>query len=622
MANPDDLEPKISHIYREAYRDVSKKMADFTRRHMAKDRRMRRDLKSGKITQAQYAQWVRGQVFIGQQWSNAKASIDLTIKNAMNEANDLVYQKSIGVFVNSANYTAYQIEKDFDGGINFDLYDRKTVSRLILEDPELLPRKRDINGDKLEAWNTKTIANCVSQAIIQGESVDELSKRIARDTNIAAGRSSLLYARTAMTGAQNAGRVERMKEAEEMGIKVQKQWMASLDSRTRDSHAAMDGEIADTNSKFSNGLMYPGDPNGAPAEVYNCRCTLIYRYPEYSDYSKMERTAYIEPGDADYDPDNPHRQYETVKGMNYKQWVSYKQGRAARNEGSAELEVPATLRNLPQYTASYLSEHAGDMGLTVDQQNELKDMLRDMYDHSDTYSFVGSDAVLDIADGGHMKNYFERAGRQISASEEELRIKVSNTLFGVDVRGMDPTQYEKYGFMGSSDTTKMLTTSSADKYGDFCIKFNKDSINDRLTYTFGDSLINIDTGRTLIAGRMGSDTNIAGISLDRMSSSYKRIKSLQKSGNLDASSVATKCISKTGYVEAQVHGMVTKNDISEVWVKHRWNGRQWEQWSDSYDLGVIEQKLKDNGIKMYRYGITMVQDPNTKDWVERVVIVE
>ena len=60
-----------------------------------------------------------------------------------------------------------------------------------------------------------------------------------------------------------------------MGIKVRKEWLATLDGRTRHSHAMLDGEKVDNEKKFSNGCMFPGDPNGPAAEVYNCRCTLI-----------------------------------------------------------------------------------------------------------------------------------------------------------------------------------------------------------------------------------------------------------------------------------------------------------------------------------------------------------
>ncbi len=56
-----------------------------------------------------------------------------------------------------------------------------------------------------------------------------------------------------------------------------KQWDATLDGKTRDSHRMVDGEIRELNEKFSNGLMYPGDPSGGAAEVVNCRCALLQR---------------------------------------------------------------------------------------------------------------------------------------------------------------------------------------------------------------------------------------------------------------------------------------------------------------------------------------------------------
>ena len=65
-----------------------------------------------------------------------------------------------------------------------------------------------------------------------------------------------------------------------MGIEIQKEWVCTHDDRTRPSHLELDGERRDLDEEFSNGLQYPGDPNGDPSEVYNCRCTLVAYLPD------------------------------------------------------------------------------------------------------------------------------------------------------------------------------------------------------------------------------------------------------------------------------------------------------------------------------------------------------
>ena len=88
-------------------------------------------------------------------------------------------------------------------------------------------------------------------------------------------KSTIRYARTMTTGAENAGRINSYKRAENMGIEIEQQWLATLDNRTREEHREMDGEHVKIGEKFSNGCEYPGDPNGDPATVWNCRCSLI-----------------------------------------------------------------------------------------------------------------------------------------------------------------------------------------------------------------------------------------------------------------------------------------------------------------------------------------------------------
>ena len=66
-------------------------------------------------------------------------------------------------------------------------------------------------------------------------------------------------------------------KAKDAGADIVKQWNSALDSRTRDSHVAVDGEIRELDEKFSNGLRFPGDPAGQASEVVNCRCVLLQR---------------------------------------------------------------------------------------------------------------------------------------------------------------------------------------------------------------------------------------------------------------------------------------------------------------------------------------------------------
>jgi hypothetical protein len=65
--------------------------------------------------------------------------------------------------------------------------------------------------------------------------------------------------------------------AKEMGADVAKKWDSTLDGKTRSSHRQVDGEIRELDDKFSNGLMFPGDPSGRAAEVVNCRCSLLQK---------------------------------------------------------------------------------------------------------------------------------------------------------------------------------------------------------------------------------------------------------------------------------------------------------------------------------------------------------
>jgi hypothetical protein len=88
---------------------------------------------------------------------------------------------------------------------------------------------------------------------------------------------AMRIARTEGHRIQVQGTMDACYKAKDVGADVVKQWDSTLDGKTRRSHQKVDGEIRELDEKFSNGLMFPGDPSGGAAEVCNCRCALLQR---------------------------------------------------------------------------------------------------------------------------------------------------------------------------------------------------------------------------------------------------------------------------------------------------------------------------------------------------------
>lgn len=336
------IEKRLKKVYRDAYKELKQELTSFTKRFKAMDTLKKAQVKAGDITKEQYADWRKGQVFIRDRW---KAKVDHASEimlNANREATRIINGECLNVFAENANYEAWLIEKDkaknlgYDdvdafANASFDIYDADTVSMLLRNQPELLPR-REVNGKKDKAWNRINIANAVAQGIIQGDDIDTIAARIAQKTASTNMNAMTRYARTAMTGAQNAGRIETMHRAQKMGIKVQKKWLATLDSRTRDSHAYLDGQVKDVDKPFISLLgkiMYPGDPGAdKPGDIYNCRCTLTYVYPDFADLEGIGND------DPSMRIDNESKQ--SINYMSYQEWKDTKQAKLLNDMNTAK----------------------------------------------------------------------------------------------------------------------------------------------------------------------------------------------------------------------------------------------------------------------------------------------
>lgn len=323
MASPTDLghqwteselaalERRIAQVYSEASAELQERIEEYFRLLEQRDKQMRQLMEQGKITKDQYTQWRLNQIGRGERFEALRDELAERVTQANEVAVSYVNDATPGVYSLNRNYAAYTIEL-VTGDIGFTLFDEATVRRLITERPDLMPyypARRALKRGIDLAYGREQITAAITSSILQGKSIgqiaDDLQSRI-----VGMGRTSAVRAaRTAMTGAQNGGRADSYARARQMGIKLRKEWVATLDERTRHSHRRLDGEIVDDGKRFSNGLMYPGDSSGRPEEIYNCRCTMIAQVEGVDTSDAMRRD-----------------RYGVLPDMTYAQWERQKRG--------------------------------------------------------------------------------------------------------------------------------------------------------------------------------------------------------------------------------------------------------------------------------------------------------
>lgn len=314
------LERRIATLYREAGEELQATIDAYFEQFAKRDEEMKAligTVQNGKEwTEADYKQWRLNQIGRGERYQAMRDKVARRATDANAVAVSYTNDATPGIYSLNRNYAAYTIEQ-VAGNIGFDLWDEQTVKRLMVEQPDLMPyypKDRALKRGIDLAYGKKQITASVTSSILQGKSIKHMADDLQKRITTMSRDSAIRTARTAVTGAQNAGRMDSYAAAEKMGIKLKKEWLATLDSRTRHSHAMLDGERVAQDKKFSNGCRFPGDPQGPPWEIYNCRCTLIAAVEGVDTASAQRRARNPVTGET-----------ELIQNMTYQEWVRSKQ---------------------------------------------------------------------------------------------------------------------------------------------------------------------------------------------------------------------------------------------------------------------------------------------------------
>lgn len=128
------------------------------------------------------------------------------------------------------------------------------------------------------------VRQAISNGLIQGKTNKEMQKILSdiigtvnKDGAKGAMTNALRIVRTETTRTMNAGGYAQSMYLKSKGVEVQRLWSAALDTKTRPTHGALDGQIKEVEEKFCIGsdcAFYPGGFERVENNA-NCRCRVV-----------------------------------------------------------------------------------------------------------------------------------------------------------------------------------------------------------------------------------------------------------------------------------------------------------------------------------------------------------
>ena len=381
------LERRIASVYGEAAKELQETVHNYFRQFEKRDAEMKEligTVVNGKEwTERDYKQWRLNQIGRGERFKALQKRVAERYTKANKTAVSYVNDATPSVYTLNRNYAAYTIES-VAGDVGFELWDEQTVKRLIKEEPDLMPyypAKRALNRGIDLAYGKRQISACVTSSILQGKSIkgmaDDLQTRIPTMNRDSAIRT----ARTAVTNAQNAGRMDSYVAATKMGIEMEREWVSALDARTRPEHAEADGQVVGVDEPFTVGgekLMFPGDRSGSGWNIYNCRCTQIAKVKGVDTSDAKRRARDPETGES-----------VLIENMSYAEWAGWKKKqpkKAVKPSFTPASTIEEAQKYAEKYVDDYKSKYTGKIdykGIDLQYANEMNRALTEVLDQYD-----------------------------------------------------------------------------------------------------------------------------------------------------------------------------------------------------------------------------------------------
>lgn len=317
----EEMEKRLSAIYSRVEKTVQKKMADYAKSIDEKSAELLQAYKEAETEDEKqkakkayirfYRKLVKSKEFVS---LSANVADDLYKSNV--EASAYINSQTPSIYAMNYNYINAEMAKDIDGFTPQEITDTE-AEKYSGYTKQTVDRKKDTD------WNKENLKKSVIAGSLLLLGAPAIMKRSANSA-VEKNRNSASMHNIGMgTDAENKARIDGMYRAEDMGNSITKIWIATLDNRTRDAHAHRDGEEIALDDEFAPGLTRPRDPNGAPEEICNCRCSLKYGVGQSKGKTRSSRLGTVT-GSYKEQSSFKGTTSEEIANMTYQEWMKWR----------------------------------------------------------------------------------------------------------------------------------------------------------------------------------------------------------------------------------------------------------------------------------------------------------
>lgn len=280
---------ELHKLYSESADELGKEWKDYLMRSEKQRKELYKRISEAatpedrRAARQAYNDFMRYRTTMDSRYRSMTENLAEQISNVNEQAAGIVNGHMPRVYAENWNYSGKNIELQTGAAVRFDIINPHTVEELVKTEANFFP-KYYINRPRDVAWNIQNVNSAVAKGIIKGDSIPKITARL-KDVVGMNEVASVREARTITTSVENQARMDTAHEAQEKGVIMKKVWYCTHDSRTREWHVQADrdyhadSKAIDIDEPFIVGgedMMYPGDPNGSPENVYNCRCTTAH----------------------------------------------------------------------------------------------------------------------------------------------------------------------------------------------------------------------------------------------------------------------------------------------------------------------------------------------------------